>query len=242
MLFTYLDSIHQGSKIFFIISISYLQVMVLRKRAKLSELSPDAGLSGKTGTEERCSRNLMWCVKSSQGPSEVDTGETSTRRRSNTCSNSEIPPSWPWQHCVSIVAGLLLAGLLALTQAWCVNSLHENLLWFSELTVRAIWDWLPVWDIACLRNCILHYSPKWRFFPCSKHIFAQLLKLRKFRLVFAFHMEDKQCVYSLNKCGGLGLCVWRSSFLPQSLNGKATREGKSGIGWRDKKSSFAICW
>lgn len=150
MLFTCLDSVHQGSKIFFIIPVSYLQVMALRKRARLPELSPDAGLSEKAGTKERCSRNLICSAKRSQGTSEVDSGEPSTRGRSNTCSNPEIPPSWPWQPCVSIAAGLLLAGLLALTQAWCVNSLHENLLWFSELTVRAIRDWLPVWDTVFL--------------------------------------------------------------------------------------------
>lgn len=144
MLFTCLDSVHQGSKIFFIISISHFQVMVLRKRAKLSELSPDTGLFQNAGTEETCSRNLICFVERSQGASEVDTGETSTRRGSNACSNSEIPPLWLWKPCVSIAAGLLLAGVLALTQAWCVNSLHENLLWFSELTVRATQDWLPV--------------------------------------------------------------------------------------------------
>lgn len=118
--------------------------MVLRKRARLSKLTPDAGLSEKAGTGERWSRNLICFVKRSRGASEVDTGETSARRGSGTCSNLGIPPSWPWQSCVSIAAGLLLAGLLALTQAWCVNSLHENLLWFSELTVRAIRVWLPV--------------------------------------------------------------------------------------------------
>lgn len=162
MLFTYLDSVHQGSKIFFIISISYLRVMVLRKRAKLSELSPDAGLSEKAGTEERCSRNLISFMKRFLGAAEVDPRETSTRRGSSACSHSEIPPSWPWQPSFSIAAGLLLAGLLALTQAWCVNSIHENLLWFSELTVRAIWDWLPVWHTFFsfkMRNYILHYSP-----------------------------------------------------------------------------------
>lgn len=162
MLFTYLDSVHQGSKIFFIISISYLRVMVLRKRAKLSELSPDVGLSEKAGTEERCSRNLISFMKRFLGAAEVDPRETSTRRGSSACSHSEIPPSWPWQPCFSIAAGLLLAGLLALTQAWCVNSIHENLLWFSELTVRAIWDWLPVWHTFFsfkMRNYILHYSP-----------------------------------------------------------------------------------
>lgn len=205
MLFTYLDSVHQGSKIFFIISISYLQVMVLRKRAKLSELSPDVGLSLKAGTEERCRRNLISFMKRSPGASKVDPGETSTRRRSSTFSHSEIPSSWPWQPCVSIAAGLLLAGLLALTQAWCVNSLHENLLWFSELTVRAIRDWLPVWDpffSVKMRNDIFHYSPMWKVFSCSKHIFSAV-KAQEIQISLWF----QQWVYLLNQRGCLALPV-----------------------------------
>lgn len=60
-------------------------------------------------------------------------------RGSGTCSGSDILPSWwSWRRCVSTVAGLLLAGLLALTQAWCVNAIHENLLWFSQLMVGGI--------------------------------------------------------------------------------------------------------
>lgn len=121
--------------------------MVVRKRAKSCELAPDVGPS------ERVSSSSMWLVKRSQATSEEDTREASALRRSNTyhC-HSETPPWWPWQHFVSIAAGLLLAGLLALTQAWCVDSLHENLLWFSELTVRVIRDRLPgsaAW-IGCL--------------------------------------------------------------------------------------------
>lgn len=136
--------------------------MVLRKRAKWCEPSPDAGLSGKAGAEERRSRNALWSVKGSQATSEVDTGEASTSRRSNTCCNSEL---WPWQRWVSIAAGLLLAGLLAVTQAWCVNSLHENLLWFSELTVRVTRDGPPVGG-----NDVLRYSPKKRPFSCFSSV------------------------------------------------------------------------
>lgn len=54
------------------------------------------------------------------------------------CSGSAVLCHWPWQHRVSMAAGLLLAGLLALTQSWCVNTIHENLLWFSQLTVGVI--------------------------------------------------------------------------------------------------------
>ncbi|XP_051918623.1 probable C-mannosyltransferase DPY19L3 isoform X1 [Hippocampus zosterae] len=44
-------------------------------------------------------------------------------------------PWWSWQWTVATVTGLATAGLLALTQACCVNTLHENLLWFQQLTV-----------------------------------------------------------------------------------------------------------
>jgi hypothetical protein len=37
-----------------------------------------------------------------------------------------------------MAAGLMLAAVLALAQAWCVNSIHENLLWFSKLMVGAL--------------------------------------------------------------------------------------------------------
>lgn len=111
--------------------------MVVRKRAKWCELAANVGPS------ERGSSSSMWLVKRSQATAEEDTREASALRRSNTRCHSEEPPWWPWQHFVSIAAGLLLAGLLALTQAWCVESLHENLLWFSELTVRVIRDRLP---------------------------------------------------------------------------------------------------
>ena len=51
------------------------------------------------------------------------------------CSGSGFPLLQPWKPSVTMAPGLLLAGLLALTQAWCVNTIHENLLWFSQLTV-----------------------------------------------------------------------------------------------------------
>lgn len=46
--------------------------------------------------------------------------------------------SWSWPQTVWGASGLLVALLLALTQACWVNSIHENLLWFSQLTVRAM--------------------------------------------------------------------------------------------------------
>lgn len=40
-----------------------------------------------------------------------------------------------WQH-VCMVSGLTLAGVIGLFHAWYVYSIHENLLWFSQLEVR----------------------------------------------------------------------------------------------------------
>lgn len=44
-----------------------------------------------------------------------------------------------WWRGLTVASGLLVALLLARTQACWVNSIHENLLWFSQLTVRAAW-------------------------------------------------------------------------------------------------------
>lgn len=49
--------------------------------------------------------------------------------------------SWnhiPGQNCwpaAVIAAGVLLALVIGLFHAWCVYSIHENLLWFSQLKV-----------------------------------------------------------------------------------------------------------
>lgn len=45
-----------------------------------------------------------------------------------------IPGQNHWL-AVAIAAGLLLAGVIGLFHAWCVYSIHENLLWFSHLKV-----------------------------------------------------------------------------------------------------------
>lgn len=125
----------------------------------MCELPPNGGLSER-GAEERRRRNLTWFERRSQATSEVVTREAPALRRSSyDCYDPESPPFGPWQRRASTAAGLLLAGLVALTQAWCVNSLHENLLWFSELTVRVTWDRLPV-------SSNLHYSLMGRVFSC----------------------------------------------------------------------------
>ena len=46
-----------------------------------------------------------------------------------------IPPVWPWRRVALMSVGLVLAVVFGLSHAWCVNSIHENLLWFSHLTV-----------------------------------------------------------------------------------------------------------
>lgn len=43
--------------------------------------------------------------------------------------------AWCW-HGVTMATGLSLAGALGMFHAWAVNSIHENLLWFSNLEVR----------------------------------------------------------------------------------------------------------
>ncbi|XP_051918627.1 probable C-mannosyltransferase DPY19L3 isoform X4 [Hippocampus zosterae] len=60
-------------------------------------------------------------------------------------------PWWSWQWTVATVTGLATAGLLALTQACCVNTLHENLLWFQQLTEVER-------EISFRTECGLYYS------------------------------------------------------------------------------------
>lgn len=126
------------------------QAMVLRKRVKLSKLEYDLGLSEDVPAEGRCSSNMMWGTATSNATLEGSSGEVSQLGGSGNCSGSGILPRWPWRQCVSMATGLLLAGLLALTQAWCVNAIHENLLWFSQLTVGVITyiiDTVLIWTL-----------------------------------------------------------------------------------------------
>ncbi|XP_056317979.1 probable C-mannosyltransferase DPY19L3 isoform X1 [Danio aesculapii] len=58
------------------------------------------------------------------------------------------PNSWP---AVVIAAGLLLAGVIGLFHAWCVYSIHENLLWFSHLKEVER-------EISFRTECGLYYS------------------------------------------------------------------------------------
>ncbi|XP_042262108.1 probable C-mannosyltransferase DPY19L3 isoform X2 [Thunnus albacares] len=125
--------------------------MELRKRVKLSKLEYDLGLSQDAPTEGRCSSNMMWGTATSNATPQGCLGEVSLLGGSGNCSGSGILLWWPWRQCVSMAAGLLLAGLLALTQAWCVNAIHENLLWFSQLTEVER-------EISFRTECGLYYS------------------------------------------------------------------------------------
>ncbi|XP_042584086.1 probable C-mannosyltransferase DPY19L3 isoform X1 [Cyprinus carpio] len=55
---------------------------------------------------------------------------------------------WP---AAVIAAGLLLAGVIGLFHAWCVYSIHENLLWFSQLKEVER-------EISFRTECGLYYS------------------------------------------------------------------------------------
>ncbi|XP_040898093.1 probable C-mannosyltransferase DPY19L3 isoform X2 [Toxotes jaculatrix] len=125
--------------------------MELRKRVKPNEPEQNLGLSQDAPADGRCSNNLMWGTASSNATQDRGRGRVSLFGGSDTCSGSGIPPLWPWRRCVSMAAGLLVAGMLALTQAWCVNTIHENLLWFSQLMEVER-------EISFRTECGLYYS------------------------------------------------------------------------------------
>ncbi|XP_013764591.1 probable C-mannosyltransferase DPY19L3 isoform X1 [Pundamilia nyererei] len=116
--------------------------MELRKRVK-----PKHGLSQDAPSECRCNHNAL------SGTQEGGEGGVSLLGRSGSRSHSGsgVSPLRPWQQCIFMAAGLLAAVLLALTQAWCVNGLHENLLWFSQLTEVER-------EISFRTECGLYYS------------------------------------------------------------------------------------
>ncbi|XP_031146550.1 probable C-mannosyltransferase DPY19L3 isoform X1 [Sander lucioperca] len=124
--------------------------MERRKRVRLSKLQHNLGLSPDAPADGRRSSNMMSGTERSNATHQ-DTGELSLLRGSGACSGSGVLPRWPWRQRVSMAAGLLIAGLLALTQAWCVNSIHENLLWFSQLTEVER-------EISFRTECGLYYS------------------------------------------------------------------------------------
>lgn len=113
--------------------------MELRKRVKLNKLRHKLGLSPDAPAEGRGSSNMMLRTARSYATQEEEGGRQASLFggwRSGSGSSAQSRGSW--RRWVSMAAGLLLAGLLALTQAWCVNAIHENLLWFSQLMVGVL--------------------------------------------------------------------------------------------------------
>lgn len=113
--------------------------MELRRRVKPSKLDGNAGIVQETPAEGgRCSGEARGPDQGQSTGEGGGPGKAPLLRGSGTCSGSGILSRWPWRQWVSIAAGLLLAALLALAQAWSVNAIHENLLWFSQLTVGVL--------------------------------------------------------------------------------------------------------
>ncbi|XP_016352596.1 probable C-mannosyltransferase DPY19L3 isoform X1 [Sinocyclocheilus anshuiensis] len=82
-------------------------------------------------------------------PREYKSGQKGTEE-SVKLSWNHIPGQNCWPAAV-IAAGLLLAGAIGLFHAWCVYSIHENLLWFSQLKEVER-------EISFRTECGLYYS------------------------------------------------------------------------------------
>lgn len=104
--------------------------MECRKRKRPSE---SYGHSDKVGDR----RSPAGTAFGSKGSSRVQEG-VCLPGTSATFSGSGTLVWWPWEPCVTTTTGLLMAVVLAVAQAWCVNAIHENLLWFSQLMVRSL--------------------------------------------------------------------------------------------------------
>ncbi|XP_054588649.1 protein C-mannosyl-transferase DPY19L3 isoform X5 [Nothobranchius furzeri] len=124
--------------------------MEFRRRAKQSQLKCNLGFST-DGSEGGYNASTTKGPTGSDATQERVREEVSLLGRSASFSGSGILLRWPWQQRVSMAAGLFLAGLLAVTQAWCVNAIHENLLWFSQLTEVER-------EISFRTECGLYYS------------------------------------------------------------------------------------
>ncbi|XP_053732008.1 probable C-mannosyltransferase DPY19L3 isoform X2 [Synchiropus splendidus] len=120
--------------------------MEVRKRTQRRDPWYNPGPWNFASAGGRVCGNRLWVGGRSDGTQERR-ADTMSLLREN-CSGS---PCRPWRRCVSMAAGMLLAGLLALSQAWCVNAIHENLLWFSQLTEMER-------EISFRTECGLYYS------------------------------------------------------------------------------------
>lgn len=146
--FTWIQHI-TGSKHLLIVSFSLKLAMKLRRRETRSELGYDRVLLQHTTTaEERSSRNTLWMVEWFKATGRKEEGEGKGCPGKVPLLEGPLSDlglslsSWAWQRGLTVASGLLVALLLALTQTYWVNSIHENLLWFSQLTVRAPWTHL----------------------------------------------------------------------------------------------------
>ena len=112
--------------------------MDLRRRVKLGEPERhwhcrDAAAAPRDASSPR--PTVTWKEEDAGGPAAASSTPDPESSREGRDSSSILPPR-PWRRRVSMAAGLALAVLLALAQAWRVNAIHENLLWFSQLMVR----------------------------------------------------------------------------------------------------------
>ncbi|XP_020556585.1 probable C-mannosyltransferase DPY19L3 isoform X1 [Oryzias latipes] len=117
--------------------------MECRKRKRPSE---SYGHSDKVGDR----RSPAGTAFGSKGSSRVQEG-VCLPGTSATFSGSGTLVWWPWEPCVTTTTGLLMAVVLAVAQAWCVNAIHENLLWFSQLMEVER-------EISFRTECGLYYS------------------------------------------------------------------------------------
>lgn len=96
--------------------------MEARRRGKSTQEGIADGVSlGRSGTEEHAQllKTRRWLDRSCWNSSWM-------RLHDLSC----------WRQHVGMVSGLTLAGVIGLFHAWYVYSIHENLLWFSQLEVR----------------------------------------------------------------------------------------------------------
>lgn len=134
--------------------------MKLRRRGTRSELQDDGVLlKHMTTAEERSSGNTLSRVECFKATGKKEEEGKGCHGKAPLLEGplSTLGLLLSWQQGLTVASGLLVALLLALTQAYWVNSIHENLLWFSQLTVRAPWTLLNKGflniDISYLSMC-----------------------------------------------------------------------------------------
>nr|XP_043885461.1 probable C-mannosyltransferase DPY19L3 isoform X2 [Solea senegalensis] len=124
--------------------------MDLRRRVKPNKLRHNLGFLHDAASEGRSSGDAMARAARSRASREEKDKEDYGREKVPQFGSSSYV-LWPLRRCVSMAAGLLLAAVLGLIQAWCVNAIHENLLWFSQLMEVER-------EISFRTECGLYYS------------------------------------------------------------------------------------